>query len=100
LAKKRRKYLFRFHAEKPTLENVHNFYFTSDPKAVGYIRWDMFAFMLLQASPFRNVLLAEKTKGLFLGSLIQRSAQSVTVCCDEVKNIKRFPIVEQLNINK
>ena len=60
----------------------------------------MFGFMLLQGSPFNNVLLAEKTKGIFLASLLQRSAKKVTVCCDEVKNIKRFPIVEQLNIRK
>jgi len=28
--------------------------------------------MLLQGSPYRNVLLAEKTKGLFLASLLKR----------------------------
>jgi hypothetical protein len=42
----------------------------------------MFGFMLLQGSPYRNVLLAEKTKGLFLGSLLKRSAGKITVCCD------------------
>lgn len=64
--------MFRIHAEKPNLENVHNYYFKTEPKSIGYIRWDMFGFMLLQGSPYKNVLLAEKTKGLLLGSLIQR----------------------------
>lgn len=72
LAKKKRKYLFRFHAEEPTLENVHNYYFNDEPKSIGFIRWDMFGFMLLQGGPYQTVLLAEKTKGLFLGSLLQR----------------------------
>jgi hypothetical protein len=53
---------------------VHNFYFNSEPKGIGYIRWDMFGFMLLQGSPYRNVLLAERTKGILLGSLLKRSA--------------------------
>ena len=60
----------------------------------------MFALMLLHGSPYKNVLLAEKTKGIFLASLLKRSAQKITVCADEVKSLKRYPIVEQLNIKK
>lgn len=60
----------------------------------------MFGFMLLQAGPFNNVLLAEKTKGLFLASLLQRSGKKITMCLEEGKGVKRFPIVEQLNISK
>lgn len=62
--------MFRFHVERPTIENVHNYYFTTDPKSIGFIRWDMLGFMLLQGSPYNNVLLAEKTKGILLASLI------------------------------
>lgn len=79
---------------------MHHYYFHTDPKSICFIRWDMFAFMLLQASPFSNVLLAEKTRGLLLASLIQRSAKKITFCSEEVKSIKRFPIVEQLNIDR
>jgi hypothetical protein len=61
---------------------VHNFYFNTDLKGVGFIRWDMLAFMLLQGSPFDNVLLAERTKGILLGSLLKRSAKHITVCGD------------------
>jgi hypothetical protein len=42
----------------------------------------MFGFMLLQAGPFGNVMLAEKTKGIFLGSLLKRSALKITVCAE------------------
>lgn len=56
--------------------------------------------MLLHGSPYKNVLLAERTKGIFLASLLKRSAQKITVCAEEVKSLKRYPIVEQLNIKK
>ena len=60
----------------------------------------MLAFMLLQGSPYKNVLLAEKTKGLFLGALLEKNVTHVTSCSDEMKNMKRYPIVDQLNLDK
>ena len=98
LNKKKKKYLFQFHAEPTTLENVHKFYFLTDPKSVNWIRWDMLGFLFLQAGPFGRVLLSEKTKGIILGGILRRQFKSVTVAGDQLKNFKRFPIVEQLNI--
>lgn len=100
LAKKKKKYLFRFHVEPTTLENIHSYYFNEDPKSIGFIRWDMVAFMLLQGSPYKRVLMAEKTKGLFLGALLERGASHITSCSEESKNMKRYPIVDQLNLSK
>ena len=58
IQKKKKKYVFRFHAEPTCIENVHKYYFQSDPKVVGFMRWDMLAYILLQASPYKNVFLA------------------------------------------
>jgi hypothetical protein len=38
----------------------------------------MLGLMLLNASPFKNVLLAEQTKGILLGSVLIRGARGVT----------------------
>ena len=72
LNKKKKKYLFQFHAEPTTLENVHKYHFLSDPKSVNWIRWDMLGLLLLQAGPYGNVLLSEKTKGVVLGGILRR----------------------------
>lgn len=98
--KKKRKYLFQFHAEPATLEAVHKFYFLNDPKSIHWIRWDIMALLFLYMGPLGHVLISEKGKGLLLGGLLQRQCSSVTVAAEETKNFKRFPIVEQLNIKK
>ena len=56
--------------------------------------------LLLHAGPFNRVLLAEKTKGIVLGSALIKGAQSVSVVSFDEKNMKSYPIVEQLNIDK
>jgi len=70
--------MFRFHAEPATLDAVHNYYFKNEYRSIGSIRWDMLGLMLLNASPFKNVLLAEQTKGILLGSVLIRGARGVT----------------------
>ena len=60
----------------------------------------MLGFLMLHSGPFGRVLLAEKTKGIVLGGILIRKPKSITVCGEEVKNIKRFPITEQLNISR
>ena len=64
--------MFTFHAEPTSLENLHKYYYEYDCKGVGYIRWDMLAFFLLQGSPYKNVFLAEKTRGIVMGALLMR----------------------------
>jgi hypothetical protein len=46
---------------------------------IGGIRWDMFALMLLHAGPIKRVLMAEKSKGILLGAMLAKGAQSVDV---------------------
>ena len=100
IEKKKKKYMFIFHVEPTNVENIHKYYYESDPKVVGFMRWDILAFLLLQASPFKHVFLAEITKGMILGSLLMKEVKSIHTFSDEKKHIKRFPIVEQLNIKK
>lgn len=100
LKKKERKYMFKIHAEPATLENVHQYYFKQEYRSIGAIRWDMLALFLLYASPLNRVLLAEQTRGILLGSVLSRSAKSITVANHEKKALKNYPIADQLNISK
>jgi len=58
----------------------------------------MLGLMLLHAGPFGKVLMAEKTKGLLLGAALIKGASSVDIVSFDEKNLKGYPIVEQLNI--
>jgi tRNA (adenine58-N1)-methyltransferase non-catalytic subunit len=100
LRKKERKYLFRIHAQPVTLDALHHYYFAQEHRAVGSIRWEMLALLLLYASPFQKVLLAEQTKGILLAAALTRGAHSVTVAHppEKKKALKNYPIVEQLNL--
>lgn len=100
LRKKERKYMFKVHAEPATLENVHQYYFRQEHRAIAAIRWDMLALLLLYASPLGRTLLAEQARGLLLGAALSRGAKAVTVANRERKALKNYPIVEQLNISK
>lgn len=82
------------------MENIHEYYFKNDYKYIGGIRWDMLGLLLLHAGPFERVLLSEKTKGIVMGAALLRDAKSVDFVSLEEKNIKNFPVIDQMNIDK
>jgi hypothetical protein len=59
----------------------------------------MLGLLLLYASPLRNLLLAEQTKGILLAAALARGAKTVTVASPQKKAIRNYPIVEQMNIS-
>jgi hypothetical protein len=82
------------------LDALHQYYYKQDHKVVGSIRWDILALLLLYGSPYKQVLLAEQSRGILLGSLLLRGAEAITVATPEKKSMRQFSIVDQLNISK
>jgi tRNA A58 N-methylase Trm61 len=64
------------------------------------MRWDMLSLLLLMGGPYGKVMLAEKSKGIVLAGVVLRGAEEVSVFSEESKSNKRYPILEQLNLDK
>ena len=60
----------------------------------------MFALLLLNAGPFNKVLMSEQGRGLLLAAMLERGAQNVTVASSKKMWLKKYAIVEQLNLPK
>ena len=60
----------------------------------------MLGLLLLHAGPIDRVLVSERTKGIILGAALLRKANSIDFVSLEEKNIKNFPVVDQMNIDK
>lgn len=92
--------MFRLHVEPTTLANLHSHYYNNHKESICSTRWDMFALLLLNAGPFHKVLVSEQGKGLLLAAILERGAQSITVASSKRMGIKKYAIVEQLNLKE
>lgn len=93
------RYFFTFTVYRPTIQNVAEYYYVEDSKAISNIRWDAFALFLHLTSTSPSMLVFEKSKGLLPCSLILRGAGTVTVVTEEVKQHSKI-INQQLNLKK
>lgn len=61
----------------------------------------MLALMLLHSGPYKNVLLAEQTRGIALAGVLAKKHGNVTVVSGKSNtSIKNYQIVEQMNIER
>ena len=56
--------------------------------------------VLLTATPLGVTLLAEHSKGIFLGGALSRGASKIIVAGTEKKTVRQYPIVDQMNFSK
>lgn len=93
--------MFQLHAEPTSLANIHQHYFNNQKDAIYSIRWDMLALMLLHSGPYKNVLLAEQTRGIALAGVLAKKHGNVAVVSGKSNtSIKNYQIVEQMNIER
>lgn len=88
------KYVFRLHAEKTSLLNVHQHYYgTGSAASVANVRWDMLGLILVYGGPFQRVLVGEQGKGLLIGAVLQRGVKEMVVVGGKKVGWRNYPII-------